>query len=474
MLPANSLVSASDLMRLNEALRKSAGTVGYQTAAVPDPNAPLSPLVPQSIEGMLSIATHSMAELKLWPMIPKKDVASTLHEYVVVNEHGLDLDPFIGEGGGSSADMATGFADYTRKSIRIKFMAERRTVSDVASLVGLIGDNRNAIAEETERGTLALMRKVESALWHGDESMNPEGFDGIIKQLKDAGSSHDLSGSAPTPLLLQEVLGEIYSAPNFGRPDTIYVEPRVHAELIRQTVESGRHDQLSVRDSSQMTFGAQNIFITAPYGQVKVEAAPFLFTAHAAPAAAVGESPVVGSAPSAAVAADAAALLPAGDYFYKVVAVGKKGASAPFLGGSAQTVGAGDKVTITLPASSGVLYWKIYRSEKNGAASTCKLIDRVAGQVAGVATLASYVDLGQHKLNTSNIVFAQHTPDAMEFMRLLDFMRRPLAETSTAQQFLLMLFGSPVVKLPKKMFVLEQAGVNQTAGLDANYLSPNR
>lgn len=472
MLPVNSMVSPHDLARLNEALRKSAGTVGYQTGAVPDPNAPLSPLVPQSIEGMLSVATNSMAELKLWPMIPKRDVASTLHEYVTVNEHGLDLDPFIAEGGGSSADFATGYADYTRKSVRVKFMAERRTVSDVASLVGIIGDNRNAIAEETERGTMALMRKVESALWHGDESLNPEGFDGIIKQLKTAGSSHDLKGSVPTPLLLQEVLGEVYSAPNFGRPDTIYVEPRIHAELIRQTVESGRHDQLSVRDSSQMTFGAQNIYITAPYGQVKVEAAPFLFTANAAPAAALGESPVTlafGGNTTIAVANDAASVLPAGAYIYKVVAVGKRGSSAPITS-AAQTVDGSDKVTISLPADSDVLYFRIYRSEKNGAASTCKQIARVAQGVGG----ASYVDMGQHILNSSSIVFAQHTPDVMEFMRLLDFLRRPLAETSTAQNFLLLLFGAPAVKLPKKMFVLEQAAFSQTAGLDPNYLTPNR
>ncbi len=58
----------------------------------------------------------------------------------------------------------------------------------------------------------------------------------------------------------------------------------------------------------------------------------------------------------------------------------------------------------------------------------------------------------------------------------MDLIRRPLAETSTVKPFLLMLFGAPLVKLPKKMFVLEQAGFTETSGLGVdgiNYLNPN-
>ena len=92
-------------------------------------------------------------------------------------------------------------------------------------------------------------------------------------------------------------------------------------------------------------------------------------------------------------------------------------------------------------------------------------------RVAGDGT--DYIDRGQNAYNSSNIVFAQHTPDAMQFVRLLDLIRRPLAETSTIRPFLLMLFGSPVVKLPRKMFVLEQAGFSATSGINANYLNVN-
>ncbi len=91
-------------------------------------------------------------------------------------------------------------------------MAERRQISDVASLVGLIGDNRQALAEETMRGTLNLMRKVERQLWYGNESLQEKGFDGILKQVRDGAPSNvlDLAGKAPTHLLLQEAISKVH------------------------------------------------------------------------------------------------------------------------------------------------------------------------------------------------------------------------------------------------------------------------
>ena len=470
MFQPNEMVKVEDLVRLNDALRKSEGFVGHQTPAQADSAGSLSALVPQSIEGMLSVATHTMDEIKLWKNIPKVSVNNTLHEYVRVDEHGLDLDPFIAEGGGGDT-FSTGKADYSRESVKIKYMAERRQISDVASMVGLIGDNRNALAEETERGTLSLMRKVESAMWHGDESLNENGFDGIIKQIKDGGNSLDLNGSVPSPLLLQEVLGEVYASPNYGRPDTIYVEPRIHAELIRQSVENGRHDMFVRNPAQGITFGQQDIFISAPYGKVKVESAPFLHTASLAPAGAIGTAPATDAntyaSPTFTVGNQNDGTLPAGKYYYKVVPVGIAGTLAPVVSAELNVDTQGKKVTIALVSDASILYYRIYRSEINKDASTCRLIAKVAGDGT------DYVDAGQHAYNSSNIVFAQHTPDAMQFVRLMDLIRRPLAETSTVKPFLLMMFGSPLIKLPKKMFVLEQAGFNATSGVSANYKNPD-
>lgn len=460
---ANSLVNVSDLMELNNALRKSSSQAGYQSAAGTSGGdaGSLSPLIPQSIENTLASATYTMKELALWPAIPKVSVTNTLHEYSVINDHGLDLEPFISEGGAGTTNRA----QYERKNVRVKYLAERREVSDVGSLVGLIGANQNAIAEETERGTLRLLQKLERSLWHADESVNPLAFDGIIKQIETFGGGSnvaDLGGRAPSPRLLQEVLAEIQSAPNFGRPDCIYVEPRMHAELIKFAVQWGRHDQLNVASAANgITYGAQDLMINSPYGPVKVKSAPFLFNAYKAPAAGSGNGPASPSFasitnPPNANSKFSSADVSGGAYIYRIVAVNNDGYSAP-VDSVAITVAAGDRVVLTIDQQAGPVFFKIYRTEAGGVASDATLIGEIANNAGGDTV---FNDDNQTRANSSKIVFVQHDPQVMEFVRLLDFFRRPLAEVATSKPFLLMLFGSPIIKVPQKCWVLQNAKVN--------------
>jgi hypothetical protein len=420
-----------------------------------------------------------MQELSLWPMIAKTSVSNTLHEYVVINEHGFDVDPFIGEGGGGESDFVTNQSEYQRKSVKIKYMAERRQISDVASLVGLIGDNRQALAEETSRGTMNLMRKVERQLWYGNETLNSKGFDGVLKQVRDNAPDNvfDLKGSAPTPLLLQEALGEVYSAPNFGRPDCIYVEPRMHSELIKQSVEGGRHDQFQVTNQSNgLTWGAAELNIMAPYGAVPVKAAPFLHFASRMPTSAFGaKAPATPAITSAVVggevnADDSQFIGGDPDYKYAVVAVGDQGYSAPIK--SAVVSPTTDEIlTLTITASGLAIgastaprYYRIYRSaaNKTDVDSSYRLIAEIP--CAGGANATTFVDLDDgnngQKYGCSPVLFASHDPQVMEFVRLLDFLRRPLAEVASVKPFLLMLFGSPIVKVPTKMYMLDNCGVS--------------
>lgn len=496
----NDSIPVEDLAKLNESLRKAlpdpvGAEARYQTAAGMSAGS-LSPLIPQSIENVLASATHTMNEIVLWKNIPKVNVSQNLHEYVVIKDHGFDVDPFIGEGGGSESEFATNASSYERKSVKIKYMAERRQVSDVASLIGLIGDNRQAIAEETERGTLSLMRKVEKQIWHGDEDINSLAFNGIIKQVERTGArnndgsgadfskfQYDLEGKAPTPLLLQEILGEIYSAPNYGRPDTIYVEPRIHAELIKQATEHGRHDQFMVQQqSSGLTFGAAQLSIMAPYGAVPVVAAPFLFKSEALPLGGFGAgkpaTPAFVAGNDATAAASAKSKFKAADagvYKYAIVAVNSKGFSES-LKSSAVTVAAGDKVSMAVAQDNNVTYYRIYRTAMVAVGQTpdditFKLIAEVPAAELQAQGGKTFSDFNITRHNCSHIVFAQHDGNIMEFARLLDFIRRPLAEVSAVKPFLLMLFGSPIVKVPSKMFVVRNAGVSTAGGLDPNWKS---
>jgi len=474
----NQDMPVADLVKLNNALRKAA-SVGYQTAAgtTGADAGTFSPLVPQSIESVLASATYTMQHLSLWRDIPKRDVTQTLHEYAVVNEHGADLDPFFAEG----SVPATNRSEYERKSLKIKYLAERREITDVASMVGLIGVNKNALAEETEKGTIRLLQRTERALFHADSDINPLAFDGIFKQIEDGASQNvtDMDGAAPTPDLLGEMLGELYAAPNYGIADCIYVEPRIHQELIRQAQAHGRHDQLSIQDSTKLTWGAKELCIMSPYGPVPIRNAPFLYNKWPVPmnvdkqairVAGIGDvipdTPQLDAGPASPPdGASKFTAADAGDYEYYIEAVGAKGVSAVFFAGAAAVaVVAGDKVTFTIKGdglTNAPAYYRIFRSAKDGGYKTAQLLTELA-YTAGMDT--AFEDYNAEKPGTSKILAVKHDPGIIEWVKLLDFLRRPLAEVETTKPFLLMLFGAPIIKVPTKTWVLKNCGVN-TAGL---------
>lgn len=492
MLPnINENVDINDLTRLNDALKKNS-EVGYQSAAG---TAGFNAIVPQSIEGTLASATHSMQDLALWPMLPKVQVSNTLHEYAVIKEHGQDLDPFISEGGGASSDFGSTASVYERKNVKIKYMAERRQISDVATLVGILGSNPNGLAEETERGTMSLMRKVEQQLFWGDEELDAAGstpFDGILKQIERAGGARtdanggqafsentvSNAGASLDPTKLHDILGELHSAPRFGRPDTVMMEPRLYSQLIKQSVQNGRHDSLLMVDRGSngvQTLGAgPKLHIMGPMGPVPVVSAPFLsrhFSASAAGSAAIGgaftQVPVASGAGTAKWDLAGGATNNHNGFFrYVVVPVSKQGYGAPIISAASIQGDSGaqsEPIKFQVSNPNGALYYRIYRlkpgySQAAADALTAAEVLRDSKLIAEVPQAEivgrEFEDYGIERWGHGRIVFAQMDQGVIEFARLLDFLRRPLAETGSARQFLLMLFGSPVVKIPSKCFTL--------------------
>jgi hypothetical protein len=485
----NQEVNVNDLTRLNDSIRKNS-QVGYQTPAVMDGS--FSPLVPQSIEATLASATHTMRDLALFPMLPKVQVSNTVHEYAVIKEHGLDMDPFISEGGGSSADFGSTASSYERKSVKIKYMAERRQISDVSTLVGMIGPNPNALAEETERGTMSLLRKVEVESFYGDEDVKAKGFDGLIKQIERTDGARDfaahggrpfsrnqedLAGASLSAIKLHDILGELHSAPRFGKPDAIFVDPKQYSKLIADSAANGRHDSMLLvnqGDQGVVTLGAgPRIHVMGPMGPVPVVAAPFLNRQLPAPTAAAGNSATRPSNPTFAANATqtgAASQFDAagtgaghdGEVRYVIVAVNAHGYSAPVVTG-AVSVDDGNGATFQLNTGAiAAEYYRIYRTPCLAAGQAAALSDaEVVAQAKLIAEVlpselvgSALIDNGIERLDCGRVMIASMDQGTMEFARLLDFLRRPLAETGAAKQFLLMLFGSPVVKVPGKNFIL--------------------
>jgi plastocyanin len=443
-------------------------SVGYQTPSVPDPAAALSPLVPQQLSSTLAIATSSMSDLKLWPMLNKQEARNTIVEYNRVKSHGGEHSPFIAEGGLAALNRAS----YEKVAVQIRYLAERREITDQAMHVTLNGPSPDALAEETTRGTEALLRRVEKELFHASNAVNPNAWSGIIEQIGQGGNTSDLRGKAATPDYLQEVLGELYSAPRYGMATHILVTPRVLSELIKQSVTYGRHDQIQL-NGGRLDFGTNNITISAPYGQVPVVACPFLEREdRVAPPAgsssmfegSMGASSV--SVQPAANASNASQFVAAdeGAYIYRVVPVGINGLGVAF-DTQAVSVAAGESVSFTIAqsdAAATISHYRIYRSAPNATSADGALL---VGEIKNAGATTAFIDNNERIAGGSEIIMVNNRPDHMTYFQMMSLVRRPLAQVRASYPFMLMMFGAPAVLNPTKMWVVKNAGVNPAQGL---------
>lgn len=460
--------SSQDIARVLGSLQK--GEVGYQQPLVPfggsQAASNLSPLIPQQLAQTLSSATSSMGDLRLWPMLSKVAAMNTIVEYNRILNHGAVQNPFISEGGISALNRSR----YEKVAVKIRYMAERRSVTDVASMVTLAGPDQNALAEETRRGTENLLRQLEENLFHADSTINDLAFDGLVKQIRDGGNSSNLEGKALTPLYLQEVMGALYGAPFYGQASHILVSPRVLGDLIQQSVLHGRHDQISAQGT--LTYGRSDLAISGPYGAIPVVACPFLERIdRVRPANAAVYSGAVNAPTLTEIAAPAAVgevskftANDAGDYFYSVVGIGPDGQSAPVDSGAAVTVAAGDKVTLTLgDAGNQISYFKIYRSKKNAVDANGALM---VGEVKRTGANTTFIDFNARIAGASDAILINNSADHLCWYQLSSLIRRPLAQTDTSMPFLLMLFGALAVKLPSKMHIIENIGTRDASQAD--------
>tara|TARA_Y100001973_G_scaffold2186_1_gene3246 strand:- start:4207 stop:5589 length:1383 start_codon:yes stop_codon:yes gene_type:complete len=455
--------SSQQVAQMLQSMKK--GSVGYQTPLVPAGGSQtaqnLSPLVPQQLAQTLSVATSTMQDLKLFPMLSKVMASNTVVEYNRVLNHGAEHSPFIAEGGLAPLNRST----YEKVAVQIKYLAERREITDQATLLNLVGGTPDALAEETRRGTEALLRRLEKELFHGDSSVNPLSWDGMIKQISDGGNVADLRGASLTANYLAEILGTLYSAPFYGMATHILVTPRVLSKLIQDTTSGGRHDQLAIRESSRFVYGSRSIYITAPYGEVEVVACPFL-ERHDRNAPALNSPAVYGSIAvddnisigNISTPVDATSKFNtadhAGNYYYRVVPVGAGGV------GKAQdsiaiAVANGDNVTFDITSDTTVSHFRIYRSAVDATDANKALLIR---EIARSGNVTTFIDRNEKIGGTSDVLVINNSPEYNCYYQMLSLTRRQLAQTSTSLPFLLMMFGAPAVKLPSKQYIISNVG----------------
>jgi hypothetical protein len=159
-----------------------------------------------------------------------------------------------------------------------------------------------------------------------------------------------------------------------------------------------------------------------------------------------------------------------GDYFVAVSAVNKSGESPlEFMATTLTSILATQVFDIKFAATAGTYSptgYKIYISKKDetlaytlapmypvAAISVAELAAGYDGAAAGLVALKNRI-----MPNTRKAMLIENTLDVYSFKQLAPIMKMDLARISTADRFMVLLFGTPQLYAPKKMVVFVNVG----------------
>lgn len=416
----------------------------------------------ESLEATLKNTTYTMKHVVLWRDIYKSPAYNTVEEYNQIQEYGNNPDAgFIDEGDLPEDSDST----YERKFSVVKYIGTTRKVSHVMSLVKPA--HGNVIARETVNGTMHILKIMERALFKGDSSLSALQFDGFEKLMLDnspADNIIDLRGAPLSEDILNDAALTVQDAPNYGTPTDLYLNPKTHADLSKTFFPKER------TQPGMLQGGMVGLDIkgwTSPAGDVNFKPDAFI-TDGGAPTAAVGDSakrpatPTVSTGATTPVEATAQfGADDAGDYFYKIQAVNRFGRSAAVdlaAGPAAVTVAAGDKVTFGMTPGSAVSvdWYEVFRTKKDGAAGSERLILRVANAAgAGEQTID---DLNALLPYTTSAYLFQQNAENMGFKQLAPMVKIPLATIDSNVRWMQLVYGVPQLYSPGKNVLIRNIG----------------
>lgn len=450
--------SQAEVDDLNKAL--SAGTQR-------PPSSGGSALRVESLEATLRTVTFSLSNIKLWPKIPKLPAFSTVEEYNILSAYGADAGAFTNEGDLPETQDAT----YARRTALVKFLGTTREVTHPMTLVRPA--HGNVIALETQNGAVWLVERLERYLFNGRSDVVSQEFDGIDKQILDvAGITDpwgtdpvaatnpvviDLRGQALTEDKLEEAANLILE--NYGTPTGLHLAPRANSDLAkvfypRERVNmpppvEGRvgYAVTSFLSGAGLIQFNPNIFLRSGTNN-GVKTPPSSATSSKAPNAPTGLTAAAGadgSGLSKFASADA------GAYIYKITAINRFGESAPFtMTGGTPSPTATQKVTLTITDGGGAYPatgYRIYRSDKDGAAGTCKIMTTIP-------VAASFVDYNFYLPNTSRAYMLQENLQFFSFRQLAPMLKIPLATIAASIRWMQLIYGTPIVYARKAIIFI--------------------
>jgi hypothetical protein len=409
-------------------------------------------LRPQALDAQLVSTTLMQDDALFFQQAAKVNSPTPVYEYTRrTSLGGARVAPFISETGSPLAVDA----GYERKLVNLKYAGVQKTLTRPFIMTANIVD---AAAEANMVGTTHLLQRIDGAIFDADSTMNTLGFDGIVKQVTDYATGDftdiviDAGGGRLTPDLLMAADSIIRS--HGGAMDQVWLSPEVFSDFAVQLKTYYHIPQGIGMENVQLKDGKLHPYIWRVDGMrstIGFYTDPLALALKPNRAVrTVGDTGAPDLAASVTSTAGATGgLLATGNWMYSVSAVGQSGEGAGVAdGGGAQAVTLGEVVTLTITAGTAhPYYWNIYRAPLN-ALTPLQYIGRVVD--SGGAT-TTYVDAGAvHEggcdvmCMTSSFAGQAISP----WVQMGSLFKVPLAPLAMSEQFALLMFGAPVVKVP--------------------------
>jgi hypothetical protein len=317
-----------------------------------------------------------------------------------------------------------------------------------------------ALAVEQMNGIKQVLSDIEYLSFAGDHNINSLEFDGFERKIIDGGVAdhiYNMNGAAMTSAApVVEIARAISGYGSFGAPSDVFWNNAVQADM-DMGLEGSYRVVLDNNPGSYMS-GSPVSGIRTLFGNIATNwdvflpdenmQAPFQIANSAKAAANGAPQTCTTAAASDTDAANKFSASRAGNYYYAVSALYADGSESNILidTGGAQAVASGEKVTITIGASTGgtEVGYVVYRSRQGGPGSAAADFRRMGRVVKGGAT-TTYVDRNTEIPGSCKAFVLSLNPaqDAASFSSLLDPIMFPLASSnSPVMPFLVITAGA--------------------------------
>ena len=433
---------------------------------------------------LVTVLDVKQKDLKLFHKLHKQPVSSTVHQIDRQTDVGGDEFLFVGE----SEKASEGDPTFQRKIYETKYMTSKWQVSHPLTLTDNI---ENAINASKVAAVMRVSKGTERCIFHGDASVSPKQYDGLIKIIEDSakntsvaerlratvadirgleiGESGTIDGQTidAGEALFDEIAEKVYS--KGGDLAEAYFPPVVSRQF--KNMFSSRL-RLSTKDE-QFAMDKLPKIITATNSVINITddaGADKMFHVKG-PIVAAGDSSKRPNTPTSiagVAASDSASKFTtayAGNYVYGVHAVNAYGISAAATS-STVSVSAGDKVTLTItPDTNGeaATGFIVTRSKAGGS----DLMEMVRVANSGNSTTV-VVDFNEDLPGTAQIVLLTPSTDEMKpnasFGQLMAMSNFDLpTDSSLAHRGVVALYGMLEVRAPEYCAMIKNVGY--TGGL---------